>query len=383
MPAEAMATALELDTSFTFGVFTTFRSSDWYPMIVAMTRGRFLPMYADSSINTPARTYGASYFWRYLYEQFDPNQQIVRRCNDIAGSYPTFDLYNQNIVRGYRSNTIPSNNILQQALSELYDKDIKEVWNNFCIAQVLFRNNTSIPSQYRIQYPFWMYNSQYSGYPQILQSATAAGVSQFANFWEQLQTNAVIQPNQLSPPMSASMVGQTFIRTLPNNVVIFTDELSNFSYFVPHDTTNIQISVNFGEWKFSLLQFTSDGTPDGQFIIDGPHSVNVADGEDPILVNFDVANHVPAFTPTGNIYLVCSCVTITNQPGLYVYLGDFMLGGWITIDANLDMAKLANPEKKAKLALPALDQLPANAEVSPFLRQNNKVAEKKSLCPLL
>ena len=383
MPTEAMATALELDTSFTFGTFQVFRASDWYPMIASMTRGFFFPMLADNSLNTPAPTYGASYFWRYLYEQFDPNQQVIRRCNDIAGSYPTFDLYNQNIVRGYRSNTIPSNNILQQALSELYDKDVKEVWNDSCIAQVLFRNNTSIPSKYRIQYPFWMYNSQYSGYPQILQAAISAGIPQFANFWELMQNNAVIQPNQIRGPMDPSMIGETFIQTLPNSTMIFTLDMSNYSYFVPHETTNIQISVNFGEWKFSLLQFTSDGTEAGQFIIDGPHSVNVADGEDPIEINFDVASHVPAFTPTGNIYLVCTCVTLFNQPGLYVYLGDFTLGGWISINSNLDPAKLANPEKKVKLALPSLDQLPADAKVAPFLRQTHKVAKKEDRCPLL
>jgi hypothetical protein len=234
-----------------------------------------------------------------------------------------------------------------------------------------------------------MYNSQYSGYPQILQAAITTGLAQFANFWEQLQNNAVIQPNQIRGPMDPSMIGETMIQTLPESIDIFTVDLSNYSYFVPHETTNIQISVNFGEWKFSLLQFTSDGTEAGQFIIDGPHSVNVAEGEDPILVNFDVASHVPAFTPTGNIYLVCSCVTITNQPGLYAYLGDFTLGGWISINSNLDMAKLANLdmtaniEKKAQLALPSLDQLPAEAKVAPFLRQTHKVAERENRCPQL
>jgi len=385
VPTEAMAVCVEQDTSVTFGVFDSYRCSSWYPMIGGVTRGLFLPMLADSSIYTPSSTYGFSYFWRYLHEQFDANEQVMRRCNDIAGSYKTFDLYNQNIVRGYRSNTIPSNNILQQALSELYDKDVKDVWHDFSTAQVLFRNNTSIPAQYRTQYPYWMYNSKYSGYPQILASATANGVPQYANFWELLQQNAIIQPNQTAAPLNSSLVGQTIIQTLPDNVEIFTVDLSNYSYFVPHNTPSIDITVNFGEWKFSLLQFTSDGTNAGSFIIDGPHSFNVTGPS--ATLHLDIANHVPTFSATGNIYLVCSCVTVTNQPGLNVYLGSPTLGGWIVIKKNLVDDSIADDDIVAteniilenhaapltptivdgQVVLPKLSELPLRATVSPFL----------------
>jgi hypothetical protein len=382
VPTEAMATAIELDTSATFGAFDSFRPSSWYPMIGAMTRGQFLPMLADSTIDLPANTYGASYFWRYLYEQFDPNQQLIRRCNDIAGQYKTFDLYNQNIIRGFRSNTIPSNNILQQALLELYDKDLKEVWNNFGIAQVLFRNNTSIPSQYRIQYPFWMYNTKYSGYSEILRVNTVSGRPQYANFWELLQQNAPLAANQISAPLFAAP-GDTIIQTLSDLEEIFTVDLSNYSFYVPHDTTNIRIRIDFGEWKFSLLQFTSDGTNAGSFIIDGPYSINVPLGSDPAYVSYNVANHVPKFTATGNIYLVCSCVTITNQPGLYVYLGDYTLGGVIEIRKNLLSLNVEeNSEReKAAFVMPQLDALPKNATVSPFLLKQNHSVKNDDKCP--
>ena len=310
-----------------------------------------------------------------MAEQFDSNFQLIRRCNDIAGELSTFNLYNNNIVRGYRSNTLPSNNILQQALKELYNKDYKDIWHDFCTAQVLLRNNTSIPSQYRIQYPFWMYNSAYSGYAKILQSLQFIGLPQFANFWEKLQTNAFILPNMILPPMPASSLFQTFIPSLPDldfpvsEFDVITTDMTNYSYYIEKTLNTIDINVHAGEWKFSLIQFTSDGTQSGQFIIDGPHYVNATDSS--INVHFDISGHVPAFTPDGNIYLICSCISLTNQPGLAVYLGYPLESGWLTISldapAPAPEAKLVKKEMPVLKTIDDVKALPANVRVSPII----------------
>lgn len=37
----------------------------------------------------------------------------------------------------------------------------KDVWNDFSISITLMSNNTSIPSQWRNYYPYWIYNADY------------------------------------------------------------------------------------------------------------------------------------------------------------------------------------------------------------------------------
>jgi hypothetical protein len=259
-------------------------------------------------------TYGGGIFWKYLQSQFDFNNQVMRRTIDILSSETAGPLLKANDFPFPYFATINNTGgsaALDQAFKELFSKNIKDVWNDFSISLVLLRNNTAIPSKYRTLFPFWIYNTNYFGYPQLLSNMTAIGIPQFANWWEVMDTNGTIPANWNTP-----YTGQTFVRTLTGPIVGNVKNLMTLSFNVPHNTKSIKIDVASGEWRLTIVQFTSDGTSVGSWIQDGSYTV-LGGGS----YTFDIATHVPSYTPTGNIRLVCANVNFpdaASNPGTHL-----------------------------------------------------------------
>jgi len=76
----------------------------------------------------------------------------------------------------------------------------------------------------------------------------------------------------------------------------------------------VTVDVAEGEWRLSVVQFTSDGTPVGQFIIDGPHANN---GGQTV---FDISQF-PRDPESGSVRLVCANVGIHDYEGLNNWCG--------------------------------------------------------------
>ncbi len=327
VPTEAMATAVENDYHVSNGISILFRPGSWCDMLNAYSRGLWTPMRNDDNPQTPIRssTYGSSYFWTYLAEQFDTNYQLIRRVNDIMGSPERVELYNGYTVQG-ESNWTGGSFALDNALHDLYGRNIKDTFDDFAIASTMMRNNTSIPPKYRIQYPFWVYSSAYAGYPQVLAALTFLGRQQYSTWWDYLQNDTPLLPNMASSPAPSSSVGQSIIPTLPVSFSSTCVDQVYYAFSVPLTTNTVTVTILKGEWRISLFQFTSDNTPVGQFIMDGPHSIINSGSK-----VFNIASHVPAFSQTGKIRLVCTNVSMTDQGGINNFLQDGVISGSISI----------------------------------------------------
>lgn len=318
LPAEGMAVGVELDPHASAEAFAPFRAGAFTNRLIRTLRGEFTPMRSEPFGLT---TYGLGLWWKYLQDQFDHNNQVMRRTMDVLSSETLGPLLEQKNIPDqgatFPVNQVGANAALNQALGELFGKNIKDVWNDYCISVTLLRNNTSIPPQWRNYFPYWVYNTDYSGYDKILDATNILGLGQFANWWEQLQNNTVI-PASFNLP---AYTGQTFIRTLPVLFEVSARSLSTYAFNVTKPSqggpASIKVTVPTGEWRVTLVQFTSDGTKDGSFIADGPHTVS-ASGTNTI--TFDMAAHSPAFTESGNIRLIC---VNTNFNGTGTQLSEY------------------------------------------------------------
>lgn len=307
LPTEGMSVGIELDYHVSANTFAPFRSGAFTQRMIRTLRGEFSPMRPDAF---GLSTYGMGVWWKYLQDQFDFNNQAMRRAADILASETLGPLLKENQVPDqyatFPVNSAGGNAALDQALKELFNKNLKDVWNDYCIALTMIRNNTSIPAQWRHYFPYWIYNTEYSGYPQIVNAMAPLGNTQFANFWEVMDENGTIPANYSTP-----YTGQTFIRTLPSHFDVQANPLRAYAFNVTRPSDNgpssINVSVPYGEWKVTLVQFTSDGTQQGSFIADGPHTVTSNDS-----IVFDMANHSPAFSQTGNIRLICVNTTFDS-----------------------------------------------------------------------
>lgn len=310
LPFEAMATSTEVDTKLMGNVLLPLRSQAFASRTVSMTRG----IHTAMTSNSVANTYGISLFWIYCRTLFDFNNQLARRVSDILTSETAGPLLRANdfpdTFEAPIINNTGGNAALNQALGELFGFNVKDVWNNFSIALTLLRNNTSIPSVFRTNYPFWMYNTAYSGYPQLVSAIAVSDligpvpipIVPFANWWEKTETNQTIPPNWFT-----AFPGETVIRTLPPSFSANLKNLHTVSFNVPHSLTTITITITAGEWRLTLFQFTSDGTQVGSWIQDGPVTI-VGAG----VHVFTVTGHIPAFTATGNIRLTCANVSFSG-----------------------------------------------------------------------
>ena len=308
LPYEGMAVGIELDYHVASNTFAPFRAGAITQRMIRTLRGEFSPMRPDAF---GLSTYGMGIWWKFVQDQFDFNNQVMRRTLDVLTHdtlgplLKTYKVPDQ--FATFPVNSAGGNAALDQAMHDLFNKNLKDVWNDYIIGLTMIRNNTSIPAKWRFYFPFWIYNTEYSGYSQIFDAMAALGNPQFANFWEVMNENGTIPANYNTP-----YTGETFIRTLPTHFDVQASPFRAYAFNVKQPTSGgpqtINVSVPYGEWKVTLVQFTSDGTEVGSFIADGPHTVTSGGS-----VSFNVANHSPAFSSTGNIRLICVNTTFDSD----------------------------------------------------------------------
>lgn len=352
LPLEGLATALEMDPKLNRNVFPPFRGQNFAQRHVRYTRGAWTAIRPD---NQGASTYGIAPFWKYVVDQFDHNYQTVRRLMDILTSETAGPLFRENDFPhtsvNYTPNNTGGNAAFNQALRELFGSNIWKVWFNFSVAATFLRNNGAIPRKYRVFYPYWLWNTEYSDYAGILAAMTVNFNAQFADWWEKLDENQIIPPTWNTP-----YTGETVLRTLPP---VFTDSCKNlhtFSFNVPHTYNTITVNVTQGSWKILVAQFTpgkrdhSDSssssskscskTPsalskssrsshskssdsrdekdicEGCWIQDGPVKLR-----SPGSHTFKIQGHHPRYSSSGNIRLIC--VNIGKLSGDGTALADY------------------------------------------------------------
>jgi hypothetical protein len=345
LPSEGMAVGIELDTHASGETFLPLRAGTFTTRHIRTTRGEFTAMRPDAF---GLSTYGMGIWWKYLQDQFDFNNQVMRRTMDILSSDTMGPLLRKNhfpdSITGNPVNDVGGSVALDRALRDLFGKNIKDVWNDYSISITLFRNNTSIPPQWRHYFPYWIYNSDYSGYDKIVAATAPFGLQAFANWWEQMDENEVI-PAAYNTPYT----GETFIRTLPEHFETDALTLRTYAFNVTRPNeggpSTINVTVPQGEWRVTLVQFTSDGTPVGSFIADGPHTLIGGGSNNTLTLN--VAGHNPAFSETGNIRLICVNVTFNgNGKSLDEYFTEETPNGRIIIDAPVAKGLAKKQQKK-------------------------------------
>ena len=281
------------------------------------------PLLSNEFLNqSNGGTYAIFIFWLYYCNdlQFDPNWQSVRRMLDILSNEtagPAMAATGVPSVTqtfGVLNNPAGNNLALQQSMNELFGKSLQDVFADFCVSLTMLRNNTSIPVQYRTHFPFWMWSANYPGNQELIPGFFPPPI--FGTFWDVIQNNV---NNGLFP-------GTPF-PVLDNNSAQINrqvTELTCLSFEIDGTTLDkVRVTVNSGEWKLAMLQFTSDGTPVGVFSIDGLHDNNGG------VTEFDVTQ----FVDSGYIRMVCAHVSIINYgPGLDNFVGFPQISGNITID---------------------------------------------------
>ena len=320
--AEALSVSIEMDPRITPNVIFMFRPVRWIEAAQSIYDGLFGPV----RLSRQGPNHGVSMFWNYMQRYFDYNHQVNRRTMDILGTVTWGPLAVANGIP-YAFITPLNNNTggdlaLAQALQEIHGKDLRDVWTDFSIASALIRDNTSIPEQYRLTFPYWIFQSAYPGRPQIEAGLTVLGQAvTFASWWDYFNTNAVTPLNWIGTPHR----GAVFTRILPANVTRSLQAFRSLVYVVPSTYTTITATAVTGEWRVALVQFTSDGTQVGTFKQAGPFTIN---GGDPARV-FNIPSY--GFTPTGIIKLVAVQVKVQSLGGLNDYYSVEPIPGSITI----------------------------------------------------
>jgi len=315
LPVEGMATGLEQDpklgqVSATHSAWLAFRPRAWSQLLTATARGDWSLMQHDTD-GSGNFTYGMGIFFRWLATQFDSNYQVMRRTGDIVSNVPG---YVGQLIRaldfpaffthfGVMPNSAGQAQAFDQALGELYSKNIKDLYTDFAVSIAFLRNNNSIPVEWQHSYPYWINSSAYAGYATLQASGNVA-----QNFWELLDTNGVI-PSGWGVPVSYE--GQTFYPTLSTSVVKDVRDLTSMIFNIDKGTTtDVTVTITAGEWRFYMVQFTSAGDSIGVLIEHDDSQVSLTGAGTHTFLN------IPGtFTGSGSIRLVCVNVTMTNYPG--------------------------------------------------------------------
>lgn len=442
VPGEGQAVGVEQDVRLNNSVFSSDRLSAWPQYLNFIIRGEW-PL-TIPEINAPAATYGSSIFWKYMASQFDYNYQAMRRLNDILAHETLCPLLEANGIP-FASAVLMSGTLgynptgsllaLDQALHEIHNKSVKDVFSDYAISLAMLRNNTSINEKYRHYYPYWLSSSTYPGYqelaavstgnaawwqnyqqnisPSRLQLTTSPAIagtpftafytangprlsaplaaqgeitdpsdacstvmndltgeigivlrngqcgsativrnteaagnpiaatliiaydadpSNFGGNPEQTQVAAVISAEdgdtllaalEVNPTLTLILEPASFVPLLDQDVIDRqVEDMTMLIYQIPQGVNAVTVDVQEGEWRLSVLQFNSDGTPQGQFLIDGPYENN---GGQTV---FDISQ----FTGDGYIRLVAAHVSMHNYGGLSNWCQDApILTGKISI----------------------------------------------------
>lgn len=312
---EGIATAFESDQRYSKDLWTGVRPSSWIIAIILSGRGAYPATSPDEVI--PGGTYGQSLFFLFFCHEygstgFDPNYQVLRRWADISALETIIPYLDSEDYATIASNTdgeflnMTGRNLdLAQAMDELHSKDLRDVYTDYAISMTMLRNNTSIPPAYRTHRPYCLASSAYPGSSTLNPPSLPPFL---ATMFDYVQTNkltgfTVFGVSTVFPEITgADAPGFGLLPFEDMNMIIFDIE---------HATVDeVTVFVSAGDWRLAMVQFTSDGTPAGVFMMDGVHSVT-----GPGFATFDVT----AFDPlpgnpllNGRIRLVCVHVSLND-----------------------------------------------------------------------
>jgi len=241
-PFEGMSVSAELDGKLSNYSFVPFRAYDIFNRLSTIFRSNWWVFQSDrnSSTNT---TYGVGVFWKYLQSQFDTNNQISRRVYDIVENNPNYlgKLFKlNNLFTGTYADVYTNYaGVLlahSQAVNELYNLNFKDVYFNFTVAMAFMRNNTSIAQEYRVGFPYWVYNTNYVGYSQILTSIFPTyGDTIGSDFWNYINDNLIIPANYETIYTGLQLFDNWVLR--PNNI---TQVIGGYAANFTTNTTAVQ-----------------------------------------------------------------------------------------------------------------------------------------------
>lgn len=303
---EAQATAIELDERCSFGASAKFRTYAFVRYLLPFYRGQFPlvcepGMYATIPLGPYNKygSYGASMFYDYLKRRFDPNHQILRRTMEIVGTV-TFGpaLYSLGRSKalnwidglGYLFNFNPAGTqfALQQAMTELLNVNLKDVFCDYCVSACLLRNNLSIPAVNRAKYPYWIYSASNNCPIQSIMATDYSTQSQsYAYWWDQVnnptsaQNNpftlnrygAAVNAESLYPSWPRYASGSSGAISLAYNaagtyVTSYTSTQADMSlrtWVMPDSFTGVNVTANTGEIRACVIKFTSNGGNTGTY----------------------------------------------------------------------------------------------------------------------
>ena len=151
--------------------------------------------------------YGEGFAYRYISDHYDPNQQILRRTNEI--SICNIKIETDNGFTSQADLPVPGTTAAKfayaQALWEVTSangagKEMAQVYSDYALSSVFLRNNSSIPTQYQYLFPIWFFNknnafsSQLADYSNQYSTATNSTFPflQFFSFWSDLDETTPI-----------------------------------------------------------------------------------------------------------------------------------------------------------------------------------------------
>jgi hypothetical protein len=259
---EAQAMAVEFDTEINQGMYFSIRTSNIVNYLPLAYAGSFplLLSEAQALFNgvLPDGTYGEGIWWQWLAKKYDTNYQVLRR---------TWDVFNARYGPIYTNNDISLLNTYgggnrlscQQALRDIYNLELSDIFINYAISLSLLRNNESIPCIYRSVFPFWLQQQAYDD------AILTGPLNPF--WWEAFDKNS-----------SGTIAPQWFFGT---NTFRFED--LSFRLFVFNTLFSTRITLTniinvensnplvpkYGNIYVAMHQYTP-GTPTGKFKIQGP-----------------------------------------------------------------------------------------------------------------
>ena len=123
--------------------------------------------YQVGTVYITSNIYGEGVAYRYFSEQYDKNQQIIKRSNEIAianGAKQVTSngftcLYDQILPNCQNAKFNYAQALWEVTSANGSSKEIGLGYSEYALSSVFLRNNTAIPLQYRYLYPLWITNA--------------------------------------------------------------------------------------------------------------------------------------------------------------------------------------------------------------------------------
>jgi hypothetical protein len=282
--SEAQAVGIESEPSLNLGTFSVGRTFLFADFLRNFYIGRW-PLMSTNNIST-FRSYGEGIWWRWISKIYDPNYQILRRSIDIMNiNYGNITIdYNIPFADTYGGGIRLA---CKQAVKELYNLELSEIFANFCISVSLLRNNSSIDCTYRSVFPFWL---QQPLYPYALE--TAGNIQSVAYWWNDLDKNNI---NSIIPTWPRTN-GAFNLEDLSCRIFVVNPNIISTLKFTNVDTQNPN-APKYGNIYVAVHQYKANDNT-GLFKIQGPiklegnqsHTFNISDFSNGGLIRFVAIN---------------------------------------------------------------------------------------------